>query len=75
MVETSQPRCLVGLDSLLEKDWRGQGFDQEVDQLVKFIQSDKSTRCSSQVCLHLSLLHLSPVWSKNFGIRMFNSFH
>nr|XP_046237786.1 IQ calmodulin-binding motif-containing protein 1-like isoform X2 [Scatophagus argus]XP_046237787.1 IQ calmodulin-binding motif-containing protein 1-like isoform X2 [Scatophagus argus] len=30
-----------GLDSLLDKDWRGRGFDQDVDQLITFIQSDK----------------------------------
>ncbi|KAF7207137.1 IQ calmodulin-binding motif-containing protein 1 [Nothobranchius furzeri] len=30
-----------GLDRLLEKDWRGRGFDQDVDQLVAIIQSEK----------------------------------
>uniref|UniRef100_A0A3B4XGC1 IQ motif containing B1 n=1 Tax=Seriola lalandi dorsalis TaxID=1841481 RepID=A0A3B4XGC1_SERLL len=29
------------LDNLLDKDWRGQGFDQEVDQLIALIQSDR----------------------------------
>ncbi|KAM3584961.1 uncharacterized protein V6R79_003789 [Siganus canaliculatus] len=28
-----------GLDSLLEKDWRGRGFDQEVDQLISLLRS------------------------------------
>ncbi|XP_068587130.1 IQ calmodulin-binding motif-containing protein 1 [Cebidichthys violaceus] len=37
-----------GLDSLLDKDWRGRGFDQEVDQLIALIQSD--TRRRPQVC-------------------------
>ncbi|XP_057686333.1 IQ calmodulin-binding motif-containing protein 1-like isoform X2 [Corythoichthys intestinalis] len=32
-----------GLDSLLDKDWRGRGFDQEVDQLISLIQSWEST--------------------------------
>uniref|UniRef100_A0A3Q4BE54 IQ motif containing B1 n=1 Tax=Mola mola TaxID=94237 RepID=A0A3Q4BE54_MOLML len=36
------------LDSLLDKDWRGRGFDQDVDQLIRFIQSDKGTRSYSQ---------------------------
>ncbi|XP_061539954.1 IQ calmodulin-binding motif-containing protein 1 isoform X2 [Phycodurus eques] len=27
-----------GLDSLLDKDWRGRGFDQEVDQLIALTQ-------------------------------------
>uniref|UniRef100_A0A8C5G0C8 IQ motif containing B1 n=1 Tax=Gouania willdenowi TaxID=441366 RepID=A0A8C5G0C8_GOUWI len=30
----------AGLDSLLDKDWRGQGFDQDLDQLIGFIQSE-----------------------------------
>ncbi|TNN30125.1 IQ calmodulin-binding motif-containing protein 1 [Liparis tanakae] len=29
-----------GLDSLLDKDWRGRGFDPDVDQLIALIQSD-----------------------------------
>ncbi|XP_051283060.1 IQ calmodulin-binding motif-containing protein 1-like [Dicentrarchus labrax] len=29
-----------GLDSLLDKDWRGRGFDQDVDQLIALMQSD-----------------------------------
>ncbi|XP_030265055.1 IQ calmodulin-binding motif-containing protein 1 isoform X2 [Sparus aurata] len=37
-----------GLDSLLDKDWRGRGFDKDVDQLIAFIQSDKSTAGFSQ---------------------------
>nr|XP_020447941.1 IQ calmodulin-binding motif-containing protein 1 isoform X1 [Monopterus albus]XP_020447943.1 IQ calmodulin-binding motif-containing protein 1 isoform X1 [Monopterus albus] len=32
-----------GLDSLLDKDWRGHGFDKDVDQLITLIQSDKGT--------------------------------
>ncbi|XP_077370418.1 IQ calmodulin-binding motif-containing protein 1 isoform X2 [Festucalex cinctus] len=32
-----------GLDSLLDKDWRGRGFDQEVDQLIAITQSQEST--------------------------------
>ncbi|KAM6957987.1 IQ calmodulin-binding motif-containing protein 1 [Tautogolabrus adspersus] len=37
-----------GLDSLLDKDWRGRGFDQDVDQLIALIQSDRGTRSPSQ---------------------------
>ncbi|XP_063734188.1 IQ calmodulin-binding motif-containing protein 1-like isoform X2 [Eleginops maclovinus] len=37
-----------GLDSLLDKDWRGRGFEQEVDQLIAIIQSD--ARSLPQVC-------------------------
>ncbi|XP_075904683.1 IQ calmodulin-binding motif-containing protein 1 [Nelusetta ayraudi] len=37
-----------GLDSLLDKDWRGQGFDQDLDQLIIFIQSDRKTWSPSQ---------------------------
>ncbi|XP_026216784.1 IQ calmodulin-binding motif-containing protein 1 isoform X2 [Anabas testudineus] len=37
-----------GLDSLLDKDWRGQGFDQDVDQLISLIQSDRGTTSHSQ---------------------------
>lgn len=45
--------CTVpaGLESLLDKDWRGRGFDQDVDQLIRFFQSDKSSKSYSQVCL------------------------
>uniref|UniRef100_A0A4W6C5L1 Uncharacterized protein n=1 Tax=Lates calcarifer TaxID=8187 RepID=A0A4W6C5L1_LATCA len=39
-----------GLDSLLDKDWRGQGFDQEVDQLISLIQSGRGRMSPSQVC-------------------------
>uniref|UniRef100_A0A8C2YXU9 IQ motif containing B1 n=1 Tax=Cyclopterus lumpus TaxID=8103 RepID=A0A8C2YXU9_CYCLU len=39
----------AGLDSLLDKDWRGRGFDPEVDQLIALIQSD--TRRFPQVSL------------------------
>lgn len=46
---SSSPAVSSGLDSLLDKDWRGRGFDQDVDQLIKFIQSDRSTRRPSQV--------------------------
>ncbi|XP_018516845.1 IQ calmodulin-binding motif-containing protein 1 [Lates calcarifer] len=38
-----------GLDSLLDKDWRGQGFDQEVDQLISLIQSGRGRMSPSQV--------------------------
>uniref|UniRef100_UPI003AAA4576 IQ calmodulin-binding motif-containing protein 1-like n=1 Tax=Centroberyx gerrardi TaxID=166262 RepID=UPI003AAA4576 len=31
------------LDSLLDKDWRGRGFDQEIDQLITLLQSDRHT--------------------------------
>ncbi|XP_070786942.1 IQ calmodulin-binding motif-containing protein 1-like [Enoplosus armatus] len=37
-----------GLDSLLDKDWRGRGFDQDVDQLIALIHSDKGIRSRSQ---------------------------
>ncbi|XP_068458096.1 IQ calmodulin-binding motif-containing protein 1 isoform X2 [Clinocottus analis] len=37
-----------GLDSLLDKDWTGRGFDQDVDQLIALIQSD--TRNRPQAC-------------------------
>uniref|UniRef100_A0A3B3ZB73 IQ motif containing B1 n=1 Tax=Periophthalmus magnuspinnatus TaxID=409849 RepID=A0A3B3ZB73_9GOBI len=36
-------RAFRGLDSLLSKDWRGRGYDQEVDQLIKIIQSSESS--------------------------------
>uniref|UniRef100_A0A4W6BZU2 IQ motif containing B1 n=1 Tax=Lates calcarifer TaxID=8187 RepID=A0A4W6BZU2_LATCA len=39
----------AGLDSLLDKDWRGQGFDQEVDQLISLIQSGRGRMSPSQV--------------------------
>ncbi|KAF7643790.1 hypothetical protein LDENG_00233180 [Lucifuga dentata] len=39
-----------GLDSLLDKDWRGRGFDQEVDQLIALLQSSsESQACSKRV--------------------------
>ncbi|XP_019967134.2 IQ calmodulin-binding motif-containing protein 1 isoform X3 [Paralichthys olivaceus] len=38
-----------GLDELLDKDWRGRGFDQDVDQLIELIQSDRGTTSPSQV--------------------------
>ncbi|XP_037552268.1 IQ calmodulin-binding motif-containing protein 1 [Nematolebias whitei] len=38
-----------GLDSLLEKDWKGRGFDQDVDQLVAIVQSKKSERSQTEV--------------------------
>lgn len=48
--------CLpAGLDSLLDKDWRGRGFDQDIDQLIALIQSDKGTRNHTQVCLSTCL--------------------
>ncbi|XP_074520435.1 IQ calmodulin-binding motif-containing protein 1 isoform X2 [Halichoeres trimaculatus] len=37
-----------GLDSLLDKDWRGRGFDEDVDQLITLIQSDRGGRSQSQ---------------------------
>ncbi|XP_041637454.1 IQ calmodulin-binding motif-containing protein 1 isoform X2 [Cheilinus undulatus] len=37
-----------GLDSLLDKDWRGRGFEKEVNQLIALIQPDKPTRSRSQ---------------------------
>ncbi|XP_077959965.1 IQ calmodulin-binding motif-containing protein 1 isoform X4 [Gasterosteus aculeatus] len=48
--EQVQPLLLSfkGLDSLLDKDWKGRGFDQEVDQLIALIQAD--TRRRPQVC-------------------------
>uniref|UniRef100_A0A8C5DE65 IQ motif containing B1 n=1 Tax=Gouania willdenowi TaxID=441366 RepID=A0A8C5DE65_GOUWI len=39
----------AGLDSLLDKDWRGQGFDQDLDQLIGFIQSEPGVRSQSRV--------------------------
>ncbi|RVE75173.1 hypothetical protein OJAV_G00014060 [Oryzias javanicus] len=33
-----------GLDSLLHKDWRGRGFDQDVDRLIEIIQSEKDVK-------------------------------
>ncbi|XP_045906660.1 IQ calmodulin-binding motif-containing protein 1 [Micropterus dolomieu] len=39
-----------GLDSLLDKDWRGRGFDQDVDQLIALIHSDRGRRSHSQAC-------------------------
>ncbi|KAF3688358.1 IQ calmodulin-binding motif-containing protein 1 [Channa argus] len=38
-----------GLDSLLDKDWRGRGFDKDVDQLIALIQSDRGMTSDSQV--------------------------
>ncbi|XP_041834714.1 IQ calmodulin-binding motif-containing protein 1-like isoform X2 [Melanotaenia boesemani] len=32
-----------GLDHLLDKDWRGRGFDQDVDQLISLVQSGEET--------------------------------
>lgn len=56
-----QSLCLAGLDSLLDKDWRGKGFDKDVDQLIKFIKSDKSTKRSSQVCMNFSFYFVNCV--------------
>lgn len=39
----------AGLDSLLDKDWRGRGFDRDVERLIKFVQLDKGTKRCSQV--------------------------
>ncbi|XP_013877232.1 IQ calmodulin-binding motif-containing protein 1, partial [Austrofundulus limnaeus] len=46
-----QPLLLkfIGLDSLLEKDWRGRGFDQELDLLIAIVQSDKSESSQMEV--------------------------
>ncbi|XP_054864283.1 IQ calmodulin-binding motif-containing protein 1 isoform X2 [Amphiprion ocellaris] len=30
-----------GLDSLLDKDWRGRGFDQDLEQLIALVQSEQ----------------------------------
>ncbi|AWO95657.1 putative IQ calmodulin-binding motif-containing protein 1 [Scophthalmus maximus] len=38
-----------GLDNLLDKDWRGRGFDQDVDQLITLIRSDRGMTSPSQV--------------------------
>ncbi|XP_030009012.1 IQ calmodulin-binding motif-containing protein 1 isoform X2 [Sphaeramia orbicularis] len=38
-----------GLDSLLNKDWRGRGFDKEVDQLIRVIQSSEDLACTERV--------------------------
>ncbi|XP_060923304.1 IQ calmodulin-binding motif-containing protein 1 [Limanda limanda] len=38
-----------GLDDLLDKDWRGRGIDQDMDQLIELIQSDRGTTSPSQV--------------------------
>uniref|UniRef100_A0A3P9HKJ2 IQ motif containing B1 n=1 Tax=Oryzias latipes TaxID=8090 RepID=A0A3P9HKJ2_ORYLA len=35
-----------GLDGLLLKDWRGRGFDQDIDQLIELIQTEKDARKS-----------------------------
>ncbi|XP_054629359.1 IQ calmodulin-binding motif-containing protein 1-like isoform X2 [Dunckerocampus dactyliophorus] len=43
-----------GLDSLLDKDWRGRGFDQEVHQLITLIQScanTSSVECVRAACV------------------------
>lgn len=32
-----------GLDHLLDKDWRGQGFDQDLDQLIRLVQSERNS--------------------------------
>ncbi|XP_028255541.1 IQ calmodulin-binding motif-containing protein 1 [Parambassis ranga] len=38
-----------GLDCLLDKDWRGRGFDQEVDQLIALVQSEPSEVSTERV--------------------------
>ncbi|XP_035984109.1 IQ calmodulin-binding motif-containing protein 1 isoform X3 [Fundulus heteroclitus] len=38
-----------GLDSLLEKDWTGRGFDQEVGQLISILQRDGAGSSESEV--------------------------
>ncbi|XP_072305854.1 IQ calmodulin-binding motif-containing protein 1-like [Eucyclogobius newberryi] len=42
-------RAFRGLDSLLNKDWRGRGFDREVDQLIKITQSSQSSDDTERV--------------------------
>ncbi|XP_029375734.1 IQ calmodulin-binding motif-containing protein 1 isoform X2 [Echeneis naucrates] len=37
-----------GLDNLLEKDWRGRGFDEEVDDLITLIKSGVGVTSPSQ---------------------------
>ncbi|CAN9498383.1 unnamed protein product [Ophioblennius macclurei] len=37
-----------GLDSLLDKDWRGRGFEQDVEQLIALIQSERDAVSHSQ---------------------------
>ncbi|XP_023185530.1 IQ calmodulin-binding motif-containing protein 1 [Xiphophorus maculatus] len=37
-----------GLDSLLEKDWRGRGFEQEVDQLIAVIRQEEAASHQSE---------------------------
>ncbi|XP_058474765.1 IQ calmodulin-binding motif-containing protein 1 isoform X2 [Solea solea] len=37
-----------GLDNLLDKDWRGRGFDQDVDQLIKLMKSHRGRISPSQ---------------------------
>lgn len=46
---------IAGLDCLLDKDWRGRGFDQEVNQLIRFIQSNENTT-NCQVCVYTNIL-------------------
>ncbi|XP_054882184.1 IQ calmodulin-binding motif-containing protein 1-like isoform X2 [Poeciliopsis prolifica] len=38
-----------GLDSLLEKDWRGRGLEQEVDQLIAVIRQEEAASRQSEV--------------------------
>uniref|UniRef100_A0A3B5MMD8 IQ motif containing B1 n=1 Tax=Xiphophorus couchianus TaxID=32473 RepID=A0A3B5MMD8_9TELE len=38
----------AGLDSLLEKDWRGRGFEQEVDQLIAVIRQEEAASHQSE---------------------------
>ncbi|KAM6894083.1 IQ calmodulin-binding motif-containing protein 1 [Xenentodon cancila] len=33
-----------GLDRLLDKDWRGRGFDHDVDRLIAYVRSEQDTR-------------------------------
>ncbi|KAM4560419.1 IQ calmodulin-binding motif-containing protein 1 isoform 2-T2 [Odontesthes bonariensis] len=37
-----------GLDSLLSKDWKGRGFDQDVDKLIALVQSGADIRTPSE---------------------------
>ncbi|CAK6979256.1 IQ calmodulin-binding motif-containing protein 1-like isoform X1 [Scomber scombrus] len=42
-------RSFRGLDSLLDKDWRGRGFDEDLDQLITLIQTVESTVSAERV--------------------------
>uniref|UniRef100_A0A672IZ12 IQ motif containing B1 n=1 Tax=Salarias fasciatus TaxID=181472 RepID=A0A672IZ12_SALFA len=46
---SSEVTVSTGLDSLLDKDWRGRGFEQDVDQLIALIQSEKDAASHSEL--------------------------